>query len=149
MEVKTKARGKKFSSPETIYLTGNEIIFSKGKAGKSHSLLKDGKLLPVMGLYSGTVTDGRVSNIAELPLNAADYSNSHPSISKDGKTLYFASDRLGGQGGTDLYVSTQLSNGTWSSPTNLGPALNSVFDEKFPFIADDGTFYFSSNAPNG
>ncbi len=59
--------------------------------------------------------------------------------------LIFASRRSGGQGGLDLYVTTR-SKGLWSSPQNLGPTVNSAFDETNPFLANDGrTLYFSSN----
>lgn len=68
------------------------------------------------------------------------------SISKDGKTLYFSSNRPGGLGGTDLYQATQDSKGDWANVKNLGPKINTVFDEEGPFIDYDMvTLYFSSN----
>lgn len=66
-------------------------------------------------------------------------------ISNDGNAIYFASDRKGGLGGTDIYVCRKLVNGKWSEPKNMGPQINTVFDEDFPNISPDGkTFYFSS-----
>jgi tetratricopeptide (TPR) repeat protein len=66
------------------------------------------------------------------------------SISADGTTLYFASNRKGGFGGTDIYVCRKI-NKKWSEPQNLGPVVNSAFDEDFPNISPDGkTLYFSS-----
>lgn len=69
---------------------------------------------------------------------------SQPSISSDGKTLYFLSDRAGGYGGYDIYVTNKLDSG-WSVPENLGPNINSAGNEKSPFIHTDNlTLYFSS-----
>lgn len=68
------------------------------------------------------------------------------SISPDGNTLYFTSNMPGGFGGRDIYRSKKLPNGQWSKPTNLGPAINSAYDEDAPSIQADGvTLYFSSN----
>ena len=66
-------------------------------------------------------------------------------LNNDGSILYFASNRAGGYGGTDLYVSTKLPNGTWGPALNLGPDINTPFNEDFPNITPDGkTLYFSS-----
>lgn len=83
------------------------------------------------------------SNIGS-PVNSQ-YSEKHPSISPDGRTLYFASDRPGGKGGLDIYVSKKMANGNWSYPENLGDNINTQGDEQSPFIHPDGkTLYFSS-----
>lgn len=67
-------------------------------------------------------------------------------ISGDGTTLYFASNREGGYGGTDLYMSRLLPNGSWGPAKNLGPEINTPFDEDFPNVtADNKILYFSSN----
>ncbi|CAN5391022.1 OmpA family protein [soil metagenome] len=67
-------------------------------------------------------------------------------ISADGNTLYFTSTMPGGFGGEDLYRSVRLPNGEWSKPTNLGPKINSKYDEDAPEILADGkTLYFASN----
>lgn len=66
-------------------------------------------------------------------------------ITNDGNTIYFASDRPGGFGGMDLYMAKRLPNGKWSTPQNLGVAVNTAYDEDFPSISTDGkTLYFSS-----
>ena len=70
--------------------------------------------------------------------------NAFAAFSPDGQRLFFASNRAGGYGGYDLYVSRWL-DGKWSEPKNLGPEVNSVGDEICPFLAPDGSLYFSSN----
>lgn len=70
---------------------------------------------------------------------------SHACISPDGKRIYFASERKGGFGGLDIYVSTKNDAGTWSEAVNLGPTINTPFDEDTPYLLEDGkTLYFSS-----
>lgn len=82
-------------------------------------------------------------NLGE-PINTPDW-ESQPSISADGRTLYFVSLRKGGYGGYDIWKSTITDKG-WSEPENLGPNINTPYDEQSPFIhPDDQTLYFSSN----
>ncbi len=87
-------------------------------------------------------------NITPLPFNNETFSVGHPAISENGKTIFFISDRKGGIGGTDIYVSNYI-NGNWSSPINLGPKINSEGDEKYPYISKDNILFFSSNGRYG
>ncbi|HCQ28669.1 MAG TPA: hypothetical protein DIU39_00170, partial [Flavobacteriales bacterium] len=73
------------------------------------------------------------------------YTEIAAAISPDGNAIYFASHRPGGYGGVDIYVSRKLPNGKWAKAQNLGPTINTAFDEDFPNISPDGkTLYFSS-----
>ncbi|MEQ8904900.1 OmpA family protein [Ekhidna sp.] len=82
------------------------------------------------------------------PVNTI-YWESQPSLSADGKTLYFSSNRRGGFGGRDIWVSKN-SNGDWSSPINLGSQVNTIKDETTPFMHPNGTsLYFSANGYPG
>lgn len=79
------------------------------------------------------------------PINTPNW-ESQPSISADGKALYFCSRRKGGFGGIDLWVSYLSEDNYWQIPINMGPNINTPGDEQSPFIhADNQTFYFSSN----
>ena len=72
--------------------------------------------------------------------------DSQPAVSPDGNTLYFVSNRPGGTGGYDIWKTTLNSEGEWSKPENLGPGINTIYDENTPFVHPDGkTLYFSSN----
>jgi len=76
--------------------------------------------------------------------------DSHPTISYDGNTLIFASDRPGGFGKADLYMSIRTKDGSWSEPENLGPEINTSENEITPFIhTDSQTLYFSSKGHKG
>mgnify|MGYP003986500907 CR=1 FL=1 len=73
-------------------------------------------------------------------------SETHACFSADGKKIYFTSNRKGGFGGFDIYSVTQLPNGSWSRPTNLGSKINTEYDDRAPFIHPDGvSLFFSSN----
>lgn len=76
--------------------------------------------------------------------------DSQPAISCDGKMFFFASNREGGKGGTDLWMSTLDRDGQWTVPVNMGNQINTLGDEEAPYIAPDGvTLYFSSNGHAG
>jgi tetratricopeptide (TPR) repeat protein len=82
-------------------------------------------------------------------INSKDLETS-ASISDDGNTLFFTSKRPGGYGGLDLYMSRKLPDGNWGTPQNLGPSINTPFDEDFPQLSSDGnTLYFTSNGLAG
>lgn len=99
-------------------------------------------------LFFAEVKGGRWSMTEAFPYNSSQYSISDPSISEDGKTLYFSSDMSGGFGGRDLYRST-FENGKWMRPVNLGEAINTSQDEVFPYVHLNRTLYFSSNGHPG
>lgn len=83
------------------------------------------------------------------PVNTAS-KETQPSLSADGRTLYFASDRPGGRGGLDIWMSKINDDGTWQKPVNLGDSINTPGDEMSPFIHHDNqTLYFSSDNPIG
>ena len=79
-------------------------------------------------------------------INSSKFIESTASITPDGKTIYFASDRTGGFGGLDIWKTQMLANGSWSAPVNLGPEINSKANEDAPFIhPDQKTLFFTSD----
>ncbi len=99
---------------------------------------------PNFGLFFADRTDSGWANIREFEYNDPNAHTTHPSLDSTGTTLYFASDREGGFGGYDLYVSFRTDNG-WTDPVNLGPVINSPLNEIYPFIHPSGRLYFSSD----
>jgi outer membrane protein OmpA-like peptidoglycan-associated protein/Tol biopolymer transport system component len=82
-------------------------------------------------------------------LNVGTEWDSSPSVSFDGKEIIFVSKRPGGYGGTDLYISHKMPDGTWSKAENLGPSINTPENENTPFLhSDSKTLYFSSKGHN-
>lgn len=103
-------------------------------------------------IYYSTFTYGGWNRIEKIEgnINSDDTWESQPSISADGNTLYFSSNRLGGYGGLDLYVCRKDKDDKWGEPINLGATINTKGDEKSPFIhADNQTLYFSSTGHFG
>jgi len=78
------------------------------------------------------------------------YTYGHPTLSADGKRLYFTSDMPGGHGGLDIWMVTEVGRGkTWSPPLNIGPTINTSGDEMYPSLHADGTLFFSSTGHTG
>ncbi len=124
-----------------MYFTRNN--FTKGKE------VKDDKLVTHLKLYKAEFVDGNWTNIESLPFNGDTFSVEHPALSKDGKRLYFASDMPGTLGSFDLFYVDINEDGTYGNPVNLGSHINTKHREQFPFIADNGDLYFSSNGHFG
>lgn len=94
--------------------------------------------------YSEINNNGEWSILQEFPVINSPYRETHASLSPDGKTLYFTSNRPGGYGGLDIWK-TELGENGWLEPENLGPTINTKYNEEAPFILPDGvTLYFSS-----
>ncbi|HMX39406.1 MAG TPA: OmpA family protein [Saprospiraceae bacterium] len=126
---------------QTIYFTRNNYL--QGKTGHSDEGLV--KLKIYSGTLSGTDT---WENLQALPFCSDEYSTAHPSLSADGKRLFFASNKPGGYGGMDIYVS-HWENDRWGLPINLGPEVNTAGNEVFPHISPDNRLYFASNSQVG
>lgn len=104
------------------------------------ALLKDENKL---GIFFCSKKGEGYTKLESFIFNNPSYNITHPSFNESGDTLYFASDMPGGSGGFDLYYTT-TSFRVWKTPVNLGPTINTPFDEVFPSI-DNNHLYFSSN----
>ncbi|QEE49767.1 OmpA family protein [Flavobacterium alkalisoli] len=130
--------------PVAVSAEGNTVYFARdGHAEGQYTKGKKVKLAQI-GLYKATKVDGKWQNITALPFNSTSYSVGSPSLSADGKTLYFASNMPGGLGDTDIWKINVNSDGTYGIPVNLGKDINTPGKENFPFITDDNILYFSS-----
>jgi len=126
----------------TIYFTRNNI--SKGK------LRNDSTGVNRLKIYKSVLEENKKwSKPQELPFNNDHYSVAHPTLSVDGKKLYFASDMPGGYGNSDIYMVSVLEDGTFGEPKNLGPIINTEGRDTFPFISNSGMLYFSSDGHLG
>jgi outer membrane protein OmpA-like peptidoglycan-associated protein/tetratricopeptide (TPR) repeat protein len=125
---------------------GTTLYFTRDNVGKSTKKVKyDKKGTTHLKLYKATLVGEQWTNSIELPFNDDLFSTGHPTLSPDNKQLYFVSDREGGFGNTDIYVVDIKDDNTYSEPRNLGEQINTEGREMFPFIAQDSTFYFSSD----
>ncbi|WP_242667462.1 OmpA family protein [Flavobacterium sp. AJR] len=130
-----------FSPDEkTIYFTRNNY---NGKLKRDAKGINNLKMYSAKAVENGNGTV-KWENVKELPFNSDNYSVGQPSVSKDGKKLYFISDMPGTIGSTDVFVVDILGGDQYSNPKNLGEKVNTSGREMFPFITDKA-LYFSSD----
>ncbi|MFC4872348.1 OmpA family protein [Negadavirga shengliensis] len=122
---------------------GNTIIYARGNSTSRRDL-------PDVSLFATYFRGGGFTEPVFMALNEEPtYWNSTPAFSPDGETLYFASNRPDGYGGTDLYKATRLANGDFGNVQNLGPEINTKGNEMFPRPMSNGEFYFASDGHPG
>lgn len=121
---------------DTICITRN-IVSGEGKRRSER-----------LGLFFAVLRGGIWSETEPFAWNGDQWSVMHGSFSTDGRTLWFASDKPGGQGGADLYMCVRNGDG-WGTPQNAGPAVNGQGNELFPHMDAAGTLYFASDRAGG
>lgn len=150
----SKLKEGKFTSGEAL-----PYPFNQGGSEGNVTLTADGNIIHYTAqgpnsfdIYRSVKEEGVWQKAEPLgkQVNSDRYWDAQPSITPDGECLYFASNREGGYGGTDIWRCHRLPNGDWSRAENLGPSVNTSGNEKSPFIHADGkTLYFSSNGWQG
>jgi outer membrane protein OmpA-like peptidoglycan-associated protein/tetratricopeptide (TPR) repeat protein len=127
----------------TFNKAGNIMYFTRtNPTGKSSSNQRDLKI------FISHYKNGNWSEAVEMPFNSNEFGTCHPTLSNDGKKLYFSSNRPGGSGGMDIWFST-LEYGRWSEPKNLGKEVNTSGNEIFPYVNDTNVVFFASNGHKG
>lgn len=121
---------------------GKTLIFARGNTGKKKGAAD-------VDLYLSRNINGQWSAPAPLPINDSLAWDGSPAFSRDGKTLYFASNRAGGVGGIDIYRTNMDASGRFSKPVNMGKDINTTGDDMFPYVAEGGKLYFASDGHPG
>ncbi len=124
--------------PVSFNEKGDYMVFSRCFDTKTSA-----REVSKFGLYFADKQDEVWGNIQEFEFNERTANTIEPTFNKDATLMYFSSDRAGGFGGYDLYV-TRFQNGKWSVPENLGPRINTIENELYPFLHSTGRLYFSS-----
>lgn len=125
---------------KTFYYTTNTL--------KGNKLKNDRKGTNNFQIIKAQLDNDKMSKSESMFFNSLNYSVGHPSLSADGKLFFFVSDMPGGYGETDIYMAEVFPDGTMNSPVNLGPKINTIGREMFPFYKD-GVLYFSSEGHYG
>ena len=133
------------SLAKRMYFTRNNYFYG--------TLTKDEQGELNLGIYFADVVMGEFGqpewgNLIPFDHNDANSNSGHPSVSPDGRRMYFASDRPGGVGGVDIWYCDNLGN-QWGVPQNMGPKVNTTGDEMYPFINGKSVLYFASNGQPG
>jgi peptidoglycan-associated lipoprotein len=121
---------------------GKTMVFARGNSGKRKGTAD-------VNLFMAVERNGQWIEPRMLNINNPGYWDSSPAFSRDGRTLYFASNRPGGYGGVDLYSAKRNARGRFFKVTNLGPEINTTGNDMFPYVSDDGLLYFSSDGHPG
>ena len=118
--------------PVTFNSRGDTIYYSRN-LDLTNKLSKISSPRNKLGIFSAVLVDGKWTKIREFRYNNEMYNITSPCLSPDGKRLFFASDKPGGFGGSDLYY-CKWQDSYWGEPVNLGPVINTTGNESYPFI---------------
>ncbi len=126
----------------TFSKDGKTMIFARSNVGNKKDVYRE------VDLYQSRLVKGEWTEAERLPISSPKYWDSTPVLSRNGKRLYFASNRPGGLGGVDIWQATRTTKG-WSKLRNMGRKINTKGNEMFPYIAENGNLYFSSDGHIG
>ncbi|MCH8329787.1 MAG: PD40 domain-containing protein [Bacteroidetes bacterium] len=132
--------------PATFSKNGKIVYFTRTVKGRVD---ENNEQIDILQIFKSVLTQKGWSK----PENALafvnlEYSVGHPTLSPDGNYLYYMSDKKGGFGGADIYMSVRRANG-WGEPRNMGPEINTPGYELFPFMDEEGVLYFASDGHPG
>lgn len=133
--------------PATANESGSIMFFTRNLV-KNKKIVINQRNESKLGIYMASLDKGRWASITPFPFNKIKESYCHPTTNSFGDVVIFSSNRKGGLGGYDLYIS-RFENGKWTEPKNLGPNVNSPSNELFPFFHNDKNLFFSSNRRGG
>ncbi len=132
-----------------IYFTRNSYFNKKESFHKVEKEKKVYENLSNLKIYKAENIDGEWKVTRNMKMNADHYSSGHLTVNTDRTIVYFASDRPGGYGGSDIYYAKIHERGGMGQPKNAGPIVNTAGNELFPFVNNEGQLFFSSDGHVG
>ncbi len=145
----SKILNNKTHESSTAFTKDGKTIYFTRNNSKNGNFSRDTKGISRLKIYKASLDNDEWADIIELPFNSDEYSVAHPTLSKDEKLLYFASDMPGTLGASDIFVVAINDDGTYGSPKNLGPKINTESRETFPYITQNNILYFASDGHPG
>ncbi len=153
----TLKKSKTFASEITSRFNESTPVFSKdGKTmyftsnnDRNGVRQTNSKGITLLKIYSATLENNRWTKVTELPFNSDEFSTAHPALTPDGNWIYFASDREGSLGQSDLFKVRINATGGFGEPINLGSQINTEGRESFPVITVDNELYFATDGRPG
>lgn len=147
--IKLKNISSKFHESTSVTTRDGSMMYFTRNNLDGQKVKRDDDGIVRLKIYSAEWQNGEWANIKELPINGDNFSTAHPTLSPDEQTLYFASDRPGTKGASDIYKASILGRGSFGPPKNLGDNINTEGRETFPFISSTGHMYFASDGHPG
>jgi outer membrane protein OmpA-like peptidoglycan-associated protein len=126
----------------TFTKDGKTVVFARGNTGKKKGTAD-------VDLYLSRFANNRWTEPRLIPVSDSASWDGSPAFSRDGRTLYFCSNRPGGVGGIDIYRANMDASGRFSKPVNMGKDINTPGDEMFPYVGPDAKLYFASDGHPG
>ncbi len=140
-------RSSKFNNGPLCFAPDGKTVYFTSDVETGKAAMKR-KFRNTSGIFIADINGTNLINIRPFAYNSLEYNTGHPSVSSDGKYLFFASDMPGGSGNSDIWY-CELINNEWGKPANLGPLVNSSATENYPHINPTGRLYFSSDRSGG
>jgi len=139
--------------PAALSADGKTMYFNSESFNEKKQFERDKAMNLKIGqvfLYKSVKEGDKWGEPKLLPFNSKEWTSKNPCVSKDGKTLYFSSNRENAMGGSyDIWKVEVKADNTYGEPVNLGSKVNTEGNEDYPFITDDNKLFFSSDRPNG
>lgn len=126
----------------TFTKDGKTVVFARGNTGKRKGTAD-------VDLYLSRFASGQWTQPRLIPVSDSASWDGSPAFSRDGRTLYFCSNRPGGVGGIDIYRANMDASGRFSKPVNMGKDINTPGDEMFPYVGPNAKLYFASDGHPG
>jgi len=135
----------KFHEGPASFTKGHDTVFLTRTTPR---IKVDGqKPMSRFALYIARIENGKWDHAEEVPFNGKNFSTGHPALTPNNRKMYFASDRPGGAGGSDIYM-VEYNDGVFSEPINM-KEINTPGNEMFPYVDANGDLYFSSDGLPG
>lgn len=144
-----KVNTKFHEGPLTFSPDGKTVYFTRNNIAPGNKRRDKNKIQNLKIYIADVDAKGAFVNERDFPFNAKEYSVGHPTISKDGKTMYFVSDKPGGIGSSDIYKTEIKGKDAFGDMVNLGPTINTEGKEMFPFIDESNRLFFASDGRPG
>ncbi|WP_165750293.1 OmpA family protein [Cellulophaga sp. Z1A5H] len=145
----SKKLNKKTHESSTVFTKDGQTMYFTRNNSDNGAFARDEKGVSRLKLYKAILKEGEWKDIIELPFNGDDYSTAHPALNADESKLYFASDRSGTLGVSDIFYVTINADGSYGTPINLGASVNTESRETFPYISENDILYFASDGHPG
>jgi outer membrane protein OmpA-like peptidoglycan-associated protein len=145
----SKEVNKKAHESSPVFTKDGKTMYFTRNNSKNGSFSRDEKGVSRLKIYKASLLNNQWADIKELPFNSDEFSHAHPSLNADETRLYFASNRPGSLGESDIFYVEIKEDNSYGNPINVGSSVNTEARETFPFISESNVLYFASDGHPG